>query len=93
MENIQYIVESHDGETQIVNKRELKESIDEICSEVASIIKTYRYNNKRHRMVLFSLEHDFSADDYIDHYRNLPEKYGKHILSDFDESIIRKLNY
>jgi hypothetical protein len=93
MENIKYIIENHSGETQSLDKRDLKESIDDILSDIASIVKTYRYNNKRHKMILFSIEHDFSADDYITHYRNLPEKYGKQILSEFDESIIRKLSY
>lgn len=93
IELVLYKVEYHDGTLKTLDKRTLKETIDDIIHDVSSIVKTYRYNNKLHRLTLFSVEHDFTADEYIDHYKSLPDKYGKHFLSEFDETIIRKLNY
>jgi len=94
IENILYKVESHDGTIKTIDKRALKETIDDIIHDVSSIVKTYRYNNKLHRLTLFSVEHDFTADEYVDHYKSLnSDKYGKHFFSEFDESVIRKLNY
>ncbi len=103
IENVLYKVESHDGTIKTIDKRALKESFakgslqdssNDIIHDVSSIVKTYRYNNKLHRLTLFSVEHDFTADEYIDHYKSLnSDKYGKHFFSEFDESVIRKLNY
>jgi hypothetical protein len=94
IELVLYKVEYHDGTIKTLDKRALKETIADIIHDVSSIVKTYRYNNKLHRLTLFSVEHDFTADEYIDHYKSLhPDKYGKHFFSEFDESVIRKLNY
>jgi hypothetical protein len=44
-------------------------------------------------MTLFSLEHDFLAQDYIEHYKTLSsDLYGKDFMSEFDVFIIRKFN-
>jgi hypothetical protein len=51
-------------------------------------------NKKKHYMTLFSVEHSFTAQEYIEHYKTLPDVYGgKDALSHFDETIIQKLNY
>jgi hypothetical protein len=93
MEKIRYQVETHDEEIQKMDEEELEECIDEMLGEIRSIKKTYKFNGNIYRMTLFSIEHDFEAQEYIDHYRSLPDFYGKDILSKFDISIIQKLNY
>jgi hypothetical protein len=93
MENIIYEIETHSGDIKKFDKRTLKDSIDEILSEIAIIKKTYKFNKKTHNMTLFSIEHSFTAQEYIEHYKTLPDIYGKDILSQFDQTIIEKLNY
>ena len=89
MENVIYEVENHDGVMKKMDKRTLKDSLDD---DIQSIKKTYRYNKKTYTMTLFSIEHNFSSYEYIEHYRSLPDFYGKDVLSEFDISIIKKLN-
>jgi hypothetical protein len=44
-------------------------------------------------MVLFSVEHDFLAQDYIEHYKSLSsDLYGKDFMTEFDVFIIKKFN-
>jgi hypothetical protein len=39
------------------------------------------------------VEHDFTSDEYIDHYRTLSSNlYGRDFMSDFDVYIIKKFN-
>ena len=95
MENIVYEVEDHEDNVKKMDKRALKDYINEFMEEgdVKSIQKTYRLNKKKMRMVLFSVKHDFLAQDYIEHYRTLsPNLYGKEFMSDFDVYIIKKFN-
>jgi len=95
MENIVYEVEDHEENVKKMDKRALKDYINEFMEEgdVKSIQKTYRLNKKKMRMVLFSVEHNFLSQDYIDHYRTLsPNLYGKEFMSDFDVYIIKKFN-
>ena len=94
MENIIYEIETHDGEMKKFDKRTLKDSIDDLLSDIAVIKKTYKYNNKKIYMTLFSVEHNFTAQEYIEHYKSLSsETYGKDFMSQFDETVIGKLNY
>ncbi len=94
MENILYEIETHDGEFKKFDKRSLKDSIDDLLSDIAVIKKTYKYNKKIYYMTLFSVEHSFTAQDYIEHYKTLPDMYGgKDAMSQFDQTIIEKLNY
>lgn len=94
MENIVYEIETHDGDFKKFDKRSLKDSIDDLLSDIAVIKKIYKYNKKIYYMTLFSVEHSFTAQEYIEHYKSLPaDPYGKDVLSHFDETIISKLNY
>jgi len=102
MENIVYEVEDHEENVKKMDKRSLKDYINDFMEEgdVKSIQKIYRFNKKKIRMVLFSVEHDFLAQDYIEHYRTLSSGsnlygsnlYGKDFMSDFDVYIIKKFN-
>ena len=95
MENIVYEVRDHEDNVKKMDKRSLKDYINDFMEEgdVKSIEKTYRHNNKKIRMVLFSVEHDFLAQDYTEHYRTLSSNlYGKDFMSDFDVFIIKKFN-
>lgn len=94
MENILYEIETHDGEFKKFDKRSLKDSIDDLLSDIAVLKKTFMLNKKKHYMTLFSVEHSFTAQDYIEHYKTLPDMYGgKDAMSHFDQTIIEKLNY
>ena len=74
--------------------RDLRDKIDDILSEIASIKKIFTHNKQKHAMTLFSVEHEFTAQEYIEHYKALPSHiYGKDFLSHFDETVIGKLNY
>jgi len=89
MENIIYEVEDHAGVMKKMDKRTLKDSLDD---DIQSIKKTYRYNKKTYILTLFSIEHNFSSHEYIEHYRSLPDFYGKDLLSEFDIHVIKTLN-
>lgn len=98
-----YEVEDHEENVQKMDKRSFKDYINDFMEEddAKSIRKTYWHNHKKIRMTLFTLDHDFTPDEYIDHYRHLSsdhyrshssDLYGKDFLSDFDIFIIRKFN-
>jgi hypothetical protein len=94
MENIVYEIETHDGEFKKFDKRSLKDSIDDLLIHIAVLKKTFMLNKKKHYMTLFSVEHSFTAQEYIQHYKSLSsETYGKDFMSQFDETVIGKLNY
>ena len=94
MENVLYEIENYEEEeVKTIDKRVLHNSIDSEKDEIKSIKKTYKYGKQMYRMTLFSAEHHFSTQEYIEHYRSLPDFYGKDALSDFDVSIIRKMNH
>ena len=95
MEKVMYEVEDHEENVQKMDKRSFKDYINDFMEEddAKSIRKTYWYNNKKIRMTLFTLDHDFTPDEYIDHYRSLSsDLYGKDFMSDFDIFIIKKFN-
>jgi hypothetical protein len=44
-------------------------------------------------MTLFTDEHTFTAEEYIEHYSNMPkETWGQDFLDDFDIEIITMFN-
>jgi hypothetical protein len=97
MENIVYEVEDHEENVKKMDKRSFKEYINDFMEDgdAKSICKIYRFNKKKIRMTLFTVEHDFTADEYIDHYRSLSNGssiYGKDFMNDFDVYIIKKFN-
>lgn len=93
MENIIYKITDRNNNVRKVDKHTLKESIDTIIDDISELKKSYMLNGKRYGLFLFSVEHDFTANEYIEHYQSLPIEYGKPLLSEFDMSLIRKLNY
>ena len=95
MENIIYEIEDHEENVKKMDKRSFKEYINDFMEEddAKTIRKIYRFNKKKIRMTLFTIEHDFTPDEYIDHYRSLSsDLYGKDFMSDFDVYIIKKFN-
>ena len=59
MENIIYEIETHDGEMKKFDKRTLKDSIDDLLSDIAVIKKTYKYNNKKILSTVILFIHPF----------------------------------
>ena len=74
----------------------LEESVDDIFNDVSKIVKQYKLHSdpkKCYRMTLFTDEHTFTAEEYIEHYRNMPkETWGHDFLDDFDIEIITMFN-
>lgn len=95
--NYVYLIEFKDGDEKTMNKSTLAASIDDIFNDVSKIVKRYRLQNEakktHYHMTLFTEDHNISASDYLDHYRNLPrDKYGDKVLDDFDIEIINMFN-
>jgi hypothetical protein len=95
IKSYKYLIENKDGTDDVLTKEELEEYIDEIFDDIAIIIKKFKLNNDNkivYKMTLFTINENFSSNDYIEHYRNLPkEKYGCNFLSNFDIEIIEML--
>jgi hypothetical protein len=95
IKSYKYLIEYKDGTDDVLTKEELEEYIDEIYDDIAIIIKKFKLNNNNkiaYKMTLFTINENFSANDYIEHYRNLSkEKYGCNFLSKFDIEIIEML--
>jgi hypothetical protein len=95
IKSYKYLIEYKDGTDDVLTKEELEECIDEIYDDIAIIIKKFKLNNNNkiaYKMTLFTINENFSSNDYIEHYRNLPkEKYGCNFLSKFDIEIIEML--
>jgi hypothetical protein len=91
-----YIIEFKDGDEKIMSKESLEQSVDDIFNEVSKIIKQYRLNSepkKKYNMTLFTDEHNFTSQEYIEHYRDMPkEVWGQDFLEDFDIEIINMFN-
>jgi len=102
MEKICYIVQTYDDDDDEYTKyteSEMRDSIDDICvaCNVKSFVKKYSLSCKKgvaFRMTLFTDEHpEFSANDYIEHYCNMPANiYGDNIFNDLDKEIVEMLN-
>jgi len=98
IKNIIYLIEYKNGYSDEMNKEVLEESVDDIFNDVHSIIKRYRLENETkktyYRITLFSCDHEFTSEEYIEHYRSMPKHiYGVNFLDDFDIEIIQKFNY
>jgi thymidine kinase len=91
-----YIIDFKDGDEKIMSKEGLEESVDDIFNEVSKIVKQYRLHSepkKKYNMTLFTDEHNFTSEEYIEHYRNMPkEVWGDDFLEDFDIEIINMFN-
>ena len=98
VDSCSYLIEYKDGSDDVMCKELLEESIDDIFDSVSKIVKKYRldnYNDEKiiYKTTLFTCDHNFTADEYIEHYRNLPtDVYGPFVLDDFDIEIIRMFN-
>ena len=96
IKSYKYLIEYKDGSDDVLTKEKLEECIDEIFDDVALIIKKFKLHNNNkiaYRMTLFTVNENFSSNDYIEHYRNLPkEKYGCNFLSKYDIEIIEMFN-
>jgi hypothetical protein len=91
-----YIIEFKDGDEKTMSKKGLEESVDDIFNEVSKIIKQYRLHSepkKKYNMTLFTDEHNFTSEEYIEHYRDMPKEiWGQDFLEDFDIEIINMFN-
>jgi hypothetical protein len=91
-----YIIEFKDGDEKIMSKESLEQSVDDIFNEVSKIVKQYRLHSepkKKYNMTLFTDEHNFTSEEYTEHYRDMPkEVWGQDFLEDFDIEIINMFN-
>ena len=91
-----YYIEYKNGYGDEMSKEMLEESVDEIFNDVSKIVKQYKLHSdpkKCYRMTLFTDEHTFTAEEYIEHYRSMPkETWGLNFLTDFDIEIITMFN-
>jgi hypothetical protein len=91
-----YIIEFKDGDEKTMSKKSLEQSVDDIFNEVSKIIKQYKLHSepkKKYNMTLFTDEHNFTSEEYIEHYRDMPkEVWGQDFLQDFDIEIINMFN-
>jgi hypothetical protein len=91
-----YIIEFKDGDEKTMSKKSLEQSVDDIFNEVSKIVKQYRLHSepkKKYNMTLFTDEHNFTSEEYIEHYRDIPkEVWGQDFLEDFDIEIINMFN-
>ena len=91
-----YIIEFKDGDEKTMSKESLEQSVDDIFNEVSKIVKQYKLHSepkKKYNMTLFTDEHNFTSEEYIEHYRDMPkEVWGQDFLEDFDIEIINMFN-
>ena len=91
-----YIIEFKDGDEKTMSKKSFEESVDDIFNEVSKIVKQYKLHSepkKKYNMTLFTDEHNFTSEEYIEHYRDIPkEVWGQDFLEDFDIEIINMFN-
>jgi|LakMenE18May11ns_1017448.scaffolds.fasta_scaffold8192404_1 hypothetical protein len=99
-----YLIDFKDGsESDILTKKELEDSVDDMYDNISKIVKQYRLhphdndtgNNRKKKinMTLYLETENFSATEYIEHYKSLSkDEYGANFLSDFDIEIINMFN-
>jgi len=95
-----YYIEYKDGSDETMNKNTLESLVDNefdsFFNKIKKIVKEYKLqgeSKKIYRMTLFTVDHDFSASDYIEHYQALRDDiYGTDFLSDFDIELISMFN-
>jgi hypothetical protein len=95
-----YKIELSNGSFNQIKREEFNNSIEEyyddfLTNDIYSIVKIYKLKDikKRFKMTLFTVEYNFKPEDYIEHYKSLPEDvYGAKTLNEFDIEIIEKFN-
>ena len=93
-----YLIDFKDGsEQEVLTKKELQDSVDDMYDNISQIVKQYKLQQngrkKKINMTLFLETENFSASEYIDHYKSLSkEEYGTNFLSDFDIELINMFN-
>ena len=93
-----YLIDFKDGsEQEVLTKKELQDSVDDIYDNISQIVKQYKLQQngrkKKINMTLFLETENFSASEYIEHYKSLSkEEYGTNFLSDFDIELINMFN-
>ena len=93
-----YLIDFKDGsEQESLTKKELQDSVDDIYDNISQIVKQYKLQNngrkKKINMTLFLETENFSASEYIEHYKSLSkDEYGTNFLSDFDIELINMFN-
>ena len=96
MKSCLYHIEYKNGDEDTMNQVMLEACIDNIFDTVSKIVKKYRLYSepkKRYCMTLFTDEHAFTSEEYLDHYRAMPKEiWGQDILDDFDIEIITMFN-
>ena len=96
MKSCLYLIEYKNGDEDTMNQVMLEACIDNIFDTISKIVKQYRLHSeskKKYNMTLFTDEHTFTAEEYIEHYRKMPnEIWGQDILDDFDIEIITMFN-
>lgn len=96
MKSCIYLIEYKNGNYEKMSKESLEQSVDDIFNEVSKIVKQYRLNSepkKKYNMTLFTDEHNFTSEEYIEHYHDMPkEVWGQDFLEDFDIEIINMFN-
>ena len=96
IKNIIYLIEYKNGYSDEMNKEVLEESVDDIFNDISKIVKQYRLHNdpkKKYNMTLFTDEHTFTAEEYIEKYKDMPKEiWGQDFLEDFDIEIITMFN-
>jgi len=93
MENITYNVTAIDGSILRESKRDFERMLDDLIHDkIVKIVKEYKYGGKIYRATLFTNEEEFSAEDYISHYKAMGKKYGHEFIFGFDMEIIRQFS-
>ena len=93
-----YLIDFKDGSEQdVLTKKELQDTVDDIYDNVSQIIKQYKLSSegrkKKINMTLYLETENFSASEYIEHYKSLSkQEYGTNFLSDFDIELINMFN-
>lgn len=93
-----YLIDFKDGsEQEVLTKKELQDSVDDIYDNISQIVKQYKLQNngrkKKINMTLYLETERFSASEYVEHYKSLSkEEYGTNFLSDFDIELINMFN-
>ena len=71
-----YLIDFKDGsEQEVLTKKELQDSVDDIYDNISQIVKQYKLQQngrkKKINMTLFLETENFSASEYIEHYKSL----------------------
>lgn len=94
MENIIYVIEYHNGKTERKTEKELRGCIDDLIDDIKLLRKQYRWNKTLFRMILYTSDENFDANEYISHYKSLStETYGPGFFNACDIEFIRKMNF